>query len=502
MGVIMKQSIIGTAFTYAGVGIGFLTAALVMPRVLLPEQIGLVNVLAAYAGILACLASLGSQSNMVRNFAFFRDCGNNHNGFLGLSVLINFAGFVLVAAIYMPLKPFIISYSAEKSPLLAEYIFLLLPFVLALQVFNLLDLYSRALFNAVLPTQLKEFWQRIAILAMLVAYWHFSLSFSSFVWLYFIALCLPPAIMLISLAANGKLDFRPNWLFLTKEKIRSIADVSVFGLIVSLSGYLLYNIDTIMVDAFLGAKQAGIYSIAFFFGTVVIMPSRMLNKIAATVLSESWKIGDRLAVADIYRKSSINQSIIGCLLVLGLWANKELIYWMLPVDYAGTFAVILLIALANLVEMSSGVSLNILTVSESHRYSALFVGVMIVCTLVLNFLLIPIYGMQGAAAASLISMLVYNLQKLVFLKLRYGLQPYVKAHLRLLAIVLVCVAVLAALPKTDVAYIDAPIRSVLLCGLFITLVAKLNISADMSSVLDKYWHKALEIKRKAGMKKR
>jgi hypothetical protein len=48
--------------------------------------------------------------------------------------------------------------------------------------------------------------------------------------------------------------------------------------------------------------------------------------------------------------------------------------------------------------------------------------------------MIPIYGIEGAAGASAIVMLLFNLAKYLFLKIRLGLEPFSKETLKILGV--------------------------------------------------------------------
>jgi O-antigen/teichoic acid export membrane protein len=87
MGIIGRQTIKGSFFSYLGVAFGFITVGLLWPRYLEPEQIGLINFLVALSAILAQVGSLGIVNISIRLFPEFRNDSNRHNGFLSLGLV-------------------------------------------------------------------------------------------------------------------------------------------------------------------------------------------------------------------------------------------------------------------------------------------------------------------------------------------------------------------------------------------------------------------------------
>lgn len=484
MGIIRKQTIAGTVYTYLGVIVGFLTTGILMPRLLGTDEVGLLNLLIAYAGIMATLANAGTMSATLRNFAYFRNDSNGHNGFLFNILIINLAGAVLSVTLYYLFKDMLVEASADKSAIFAQYIYYLIPFTLAIQFYNVFDVYHRVLYMAVLPTLLKEFVQRIAILVAIGIYWFTEAGFEYMVLGYFLAILIPTLTLLASLIGSRQLHLQPNMAFLTPERKQSLVSVCGFGIVTAVSGMLLYNIDTIMVNHYLGVSQAGIYSIGFFFGTLVVMPSRMLKKIAGTVIGEAWAKGDMRTVQSVYTKSSINQATVGVFLLLGMWVNIDAIYQIIPQEYASGAYVILFISLANLVEMTTGVSGVILSISESYRYYTLFAIGMIVSVVGFNMLLIPLWGLSGAAIASLLSLFLFGWMQLHFLWYKYRLQPFLKKHLLLAGISILSYLAAYSVPLIEPFYVDLVVRSAVLSVLFGVLILKFEISEDANKMLE------------------
>jgi len=489
MGIIIKQTIKGSLISYFGILLGFVTTGLLMPHILQPGEIGLLNLLISYSALFATLSNLGIVNICSRMFPFFRNKEKGHNGFLSLAIIINILGFLLTILLFYTLQDYILKDSADKSPILNEYFYYIIPLFLFTQFFNVFDVYYRVLYDAVISTFFKEVIQRILILVSILLFNYQIINFSLFVTLYCVSVCLPTVFLIISLIIDGEFFLKTNFKFLNRDLIKTILSVGFYGTITSISGIIIYNIDTIMVNSFRGVAETGVYSIAFFFGTIVILPSRMLKKIATTILSDSWKDKNMDNVLRIYKGSTINQLIIGIFLFLIVWVNIENVFKILPESYQAGRWVIFFISLANVVEMLGGVNVNIITVSQYYRANAVFVIILIFFQILFNYLLLPILGITGAAISTLIAMTVYNLCQFIFLKVKFNMQPYSFNHFKVLIIGLISYFTSFYLPEIDFFLFDITYRSVIFSILFIGSIYFLKISDEFNSQVLKYLNK-------------
>ena len=95
MGIIAKQTIKGSFYTYLGVFIGFIGTGILMPKFFSTEQVGLTTVLISITLLFSQFATLGFASVNTRIFPYFRNSENGHNGLLLLGMVVTFIGFII-----------------------------------------------------------------------------------------------------------------------------------------------------------------------------------------------------------------------------------------------------------------------------------------------------------------------------------------------------------------------------------------------------------------------
>ncbi len=489
MGIIKKQSISGSIYSYIGVGLGFIISGILFPNLLSKDEIGLLRILVSYSTLLAQFAVLGFNTVTIKLFPNFRSTEKKHHGFLGLALLISLIGFIITVAIYLGLHHYIVNNAKDKSALFIPYYYYVIPLLFFTLLFGIFDTYYRVLYNAVKGIIYKEVVQRILIVISILLYYFKLISFNSLVIFYSVAIISPAIFLLFALIKDKVFFIKPSLSFIDKKFAKKMASIALFGIIASYSGVLVQNIDLIMVDHYLGLSNAGIYTITFFFGTLILVPLRTMGKISSVVIADAWKTNDLKTIMDIYQKSSLSLSVAGLLLLIGIWGNIDNIFKIIGADYESGKYVILFIALANITDVFLGVSPHIIVNSPHYRWLSFLLIFFTILVIVTNYIFIPMYGIIGAALASLISKVAYNMAKYLFLYWKWRFQPFTVKHLYLIAISIFTWYLSELIPPFNHFIIDIIIRSAIITLLFTTSVYYLKISNDINTSINKIYHR-------------
>ncbi len=136
--------------------------------------------------------------------------------------------------------------------------------------------------------------------------------------------------------------------------------------------------------------------------------------------------------------------------------------------------------------MAAGVSGAVISTSKHYKILTAFVvvfGLMIIGT---NLIFIKPFGIVGASIASAISALAYSLMRLVFLKRKYGMQPFSYRHILILIIGAGAYLLSLLVPdlysekfKVMSLILDIIVRSTLISVVFISLVYVFKLSPDL-----------------------
>jgi len=481
MGIIIKQSIKGSFWSYFGVVIGFVTTGYLYPNYLTTDMVGLFSLLLSYSTLFGQFSLLGIHGVTSRLFPVFRNKAKQHNGFLSLAFLFFVAGFFLFFVLYLLFSPYLVETNMENSELFAHYVYLLVPLTFFTMIFIELDTYNKVLYNAVPGIFLQDFLQRVLLFFATVLYAFKIIDLNQFVLAFTFVVSVKAVIIIFILFRRGEINLRFDFSFITKKLRNEIFDVALFSIITGLGGMIVFNLDKIIINQMLDLGKTGVYTIAFYFGTLVIIPSRPLLKISGTLIADAWANNDVAKIDELYNKSCINLTIIGSFLFLGIWANIDNILEILGSDYVQSKWVIFFIGLGYLFDMATGANGQIIAFSKHYRMALVFISVLIVIVVLLLLVLIPVWGITGAAVAIATGLLLNNFMRYIYLLKKYKLQPFNFKFVLVLGFYIFLFFLIKLIPQQQLIF-DILFRSTLITaatGIFLFFVP---VSDDIESI--------------------
>ncbi|WP_426060011.1 lipopolysaccharide biosynthesis protein [Hymenobacter sp. B1770] len=487
MGIVQRQGIRNTLISYVGLAIGFANTILILPRLLTSSQIGLMSgVLVPLATIGAQVAAFGFASAGMRYFPFFRNQGRNHAGFFPLLLGPPLVGFVVVALLMWVGKPLVVQWYAkgEDAALMAQHYTVAIGLVACIMLGALQDAYLKSLFHTSFSSFAQEILLRLMLVGAAVAYSQNYISFHGFVLAYTGAYAVVAVLLAIYLAAIGELHLRPTRAALRIKPLREMLGFGGFMLLSNISGTVLLNVDTLLVGTTLSLSAAGIYIIATNISTALVLPFRALYKTAFTLIAEYWKEGDMAKMADFYRRSTRINTLLGCYLALGIGLNLDFIYGLIhrPEYAVGTTAVLLLLT-GRLVDGITGVNGIIVATSPRYRFDLVFNVSLAAAVVGLNWVLIPRFGLAGAALAYCAALVSINATRTWFVWRSYGLQPFDGSIVRILAVAAVAGLSAWAMPELGNAWLTLLLRGGVLTVLYIGGVLSTNTAPELAGIL-------------------
>ena len=426
MGIIQKQSIANAIITYTGIALGFLLTVFLYPHILDPDQYGLTRVLISASLISAQFAHLGVRNAVIKFFPFFSEGKGKRRGLLFWTVIIPLAGFLLFSLLYLFFDDLVISYYSEQSPLFVDYYLWILPITFFILYFEVLNSYLRSLLDSTTGPIVNEILQRVLLIGFLVLYFFDLIRFSHFILLFTIAYGVQPVILAWRIYKMGEFRLIPNFNILRKPVIKGVSNYGLYSLLGGLTTVLVWNVDIMMLGSMSGLADTAIYAIAFYVGSVITVPQRSIERIAAPLVSDFIQNKDWENVLDVYRKTSLNQ-MLGGIFILGLiWINIDLLFSFLPGEYAAGKWVVAIVGTGKLIDMSTGVNSSILLNSRHYRVSFYANLFLVFVTIIANYLLIPIYGINGAAIATALSITLYSVIKVAYVRIKMDMQPFTR----------------------------------------------------------------------------
>jgi O-antigen/teichoic acid export membrane protein len=187
-------------------------------------------------------------------------------------------------------------------------------------------------------------------------------------------------------------------------------------------------------------------------------------------------------VEKLYQRTALNQLIAGSLVFIGVWANLHNVTDLLPEEYVGIYWVVVVVGLAKLINMATGVNGHIIMNSRFYRYDLYTNILLLVLTIGTNLLLIPVYGIVGAALATAISIFVYNFVKFIIVWVKFDMQPFQWNAGAIVGIAAVCLYISEQIPYMINFFVDVTVRSLIILLLFTSAVILFRLSEDFQNL--------------------
>jgi O-antigen/teichoic acid export membrane protein len=228
---------------------------------------------------------------------------------------------------------------------------------------------------------------------------------------------------LIKIVLNNNLKFKE---FKLKNK-KLIYSTFRFSLPVFLSGFLGFFVsktDTFMIGYLLGNSDVGVYNITLRVGTMSGFVLTAFNTTFAPVISNLYSNNQIERLESIYKvitKWIFSITLIAFLLITIF--STEIMMFFGQEFKIGAYALIF-IALGQIANVIVGPAGYINTMTGNPRYSLYNNFIVLFLNIAMNYMLIPLMGINGAAIATAVSVLIANFIRLFFVYSKLKIHPY------------------------------------------------------------------------------
>lgn len=486
MGIVIRQSIYSTIISYLGVIIGYINLLYLYPKFLSLEQIGLFRTIQDAAILLAPFAQFGLTQSIFRFYPqFVKDKSTSHT-FITLMLLMAVAGFAIFFVIFKIFETPLLSYFEDNAKEIIQYASWVIWLTLLLVMISVLEAFSRSLLKTIVPNLLREIVARLLLSILIFLYFSGVLTFDQFI-IGSVVTYLICLILLISyLWQQGEISIQTDFKSLDSNKFTELIKYSLLSFAGMAGMILIGKVDSIMVSALLGTASNAIYTTAFYMATVIEIPKRALSQITMPLISKAFEQNEVKEVASLYRKTSINQLIIGSLLLIGVWINLDNIFDLMPngKNFELGKWVVIIVGFGKLIDMLFGPSSEIIVLSKYYRFNIILIILLAAMVIISNNILIPRYGIEGAAWGSAFALITFNAIKFIFIYIKFGIQPFEWATIKVLTIAGITLLINTVIFKADNTFVDIMARSAAVTLIFSSLILWSRASSDANGIFN------------------
>lgn len=408
-----------------GIGVAFLTQV-VLARLLGVDEYGIYAYALSWLTVLAMLGAVGVDHSTLRFVGQYkgREDWILLRGFLrwsfGSAFIVSIVTTVVAVSVLIAIGPSL-SPSHKSTYLVAC---LLIPIMVQLQIGSGTIRAFRKIARAQIPADLVR---PILIVALLgVTYWALDREV--------LATTAMGATLAASAVALGVIIFFLRSIVResvprARAEYRSFEWLAVsFPLLILNGSYLLLSqTDILMIGALLDTTEAGIYSAASRLAMLLPLGLATVNAIAAPMIAEFHATNDR-------RKLQRTLTVAAwCALGLAFPLAVVILFagdWLLALygqEFRAAYFALLILAGGQVVNTITGPVGFVMTMTGHQKQAMTILILMIPANLLLNSLLIPEFGIEGAAVATAATTVTHNLLMLAYVRKHHRLNTTVFA---------------------------------------------------------------------------
>lgn len=183
--------------------------------------------------------------------------------------------------------------------------------------------------------------------------------------------------------------------------------------------------DVVMLGTIAGAESVGVYSIASKFSELLRFFLAIVYLVVSPMIADMWAAGKLEELQVLATRSARGVLVLALPMVVVFWFLGEWILGFYGVEFRAGYRALLILSLGQLFNLACGIGANLLLMTGHER--ATFWGLLLstVVNLFFNALLIPSMGMNGAAIATVLGVVVWNVILLILVWRKLGIDASV-----------------------------------------------------------------------------
>ena len=481
MGVVLHQTSKNTLIIFLGFLVGGLNVLFLYTHFLEDDYYGLVTFLLSTANILLPLMIFGMQHTIIKFFSSYRSKTDRDN-FLITAVFLPILIILPLGFLGSLFYGFIAEILSKENIIIKDYTWLIYFLAIFMGYFEVFYAWSKVRFQSVFGNFIREMFARISISFLLFAVYFKWLNSEEFIY----AIVLVYMVRMLIMMVYAFRLYMPDTHQYSKPKdLKEILRFSVYIIMAGSAGTILLEIDKFMIPQLQQIANVAYYAVGVYIASVIAIPSRAMQQIVNPITAKALNRNNMAEVEDLYKKSSVNLLIAGGLLFLLINLNVKDLYFIIDKpEYTVGIAVVLIISVSEMFKLAAGTNSAILTNSKYYKILFYFSLGMAGSVIVLNRIFIERYGINGAALATLIVVVLFNLIKLWYVYKKLQIHPVTKKTWIVVLLIVGMYLVFKHFDLSSIALLNIVLKSVIIVIIYIFLVYKLNISREFNDQIN------------------
>jgi len=295
------------------------------------------------------------------------------------------------------------------------------------------------------------------------------------------------------LVATGMLIYYLNKLFPLRRPIamarRDVRGMMAFALPDWLAGMLDKfgsNIQTFFIGSLSSIAGAGIFAIADQINVVGHDFYTSLSISARPLIAELHDQGERIQLERVYQTANKWSLIVNIPLFLIMILFPAQLLAIFGPSFVVGASTLMVLALANLVNVGTGMCGTILNMTGYTKLKFVNNSISLALSIAMDLLLIPRWGIMGAAVSNLIVILLLNVARIIQVYVLMGVQPYNRSFFKPLVAALIayfCTLFLVGILNSPPGLLAVILLSAVLTAIFVGAIWLMGLAPEDYLVL-------------------
>jgi len=481
-----KQAFLFTLINYFGVLIGVVSTVLIYPQD--KEMLGIIRFVDACAQIMYPIIVLGSTHALINFYPQLTEKLQQKLFSYSMISLAKLAGWVGVLLL-------ILGFFYKESDF--KYIAFAFPLAIAMAYIELFRRQATNLQKISFPTFFEKIIPKIALPSVFLLALYTSTTIDQGLVLYIISYAL------ITVVIGGYIY--KLYPYRLKRSYRDLFDeikkkdyyaYSLFAFAGSFGSFFAFRVDSLMIPYFISYEANGTYNIGVTLASTLAIPATGVFALYAPVISDLIKNVQLKQLNQKYKEVARVMFFIGMLLFSCVVVGIEPLFKLLPTydKLAPSIPIIYLLGINVVINMSTGFNSEIISYSKYYRFNLVSILALMILNVVMNlwFLTQTTYGIFGVGVASLFSLTLFNLAKVIYIYLKMKLWPFDRQFAKMVLFFLFVLALGFYIPVLNQNYfltLVVKVGFVFICGAIVVFKTPWLplIRGNVILLVKRYW---------------
>ena len=233
-----------------------------------------------------------------------------------------------------------------------------------------------------------------------------------------------------------------------KENKKELLNYSMPLLLKNFMWFIISWIDILMIGYFKTTSDVGIYNVALPTSSLIIMPAYSIMYLFLPVISQLYGENNMAEIKNVYKKVSKYLLLINIPIFLIIFIlSEDIVSLFFGKEYLNAFLPLVILSIGYLSFSLSDISMNMLSVMKKTKTISAVIFLFALVNAVLNYILIPKYGIIGAATATSSSFVVGTILMISICYYHSKLHPFMFNYLKIILSALLTLAAVYFIKK-------------------------------------------------------